>query len=503
MRHIVIPDCQVRPGDDIKYLERIGKYIVELKPDVLVQIGDFADMPSLSSYDVGKKSFEGRRYRADIEAANNAMATLLQPLQDFNKRAIRNKEKQYRPKLVLTLGNHEDRISRAVNNDPKLDGTIGLSDLKYSDYGWDVVPFLQPVVIDDIAYCHYFTTGIAGRPSTSAQAQLAKQHMSCIAGHQQGLQIATGHRADGSRLTSIIAGSCLTPDHKVLTADLQYKPLGDIKVGEKLVSFEEESTSGRSRRYKTGTVLAVKRASKEVFEVRLDSGKVFKVTSDHLWFARTGSKYHWRTTESLRVGTCIPKLLGEWDTKNTYDAGWLAGIYDGEGSLYSRRTTGGNVLQLAVAQKEGLVLNKIKETINTLFGFDSTTDCATGRNVQQLRIKGGAAHCAKVLGSIRPIRLLNKFVPEMLGRINCPDNRNHKVVSIKSIGEQEIVQIAIDEKTMIVEGYGHHNCYEHDEDYLGPQGNKHWRGILVLHEVQNGQFDLMPISLNYLERKYG
>jgi len=216
LRHIVIPDCQVRPGDDTKYLERIGKYIVELKPDVVVQIGDFADMPSLSSYDVGKKSFEGRRYRADIEAANNAMATLLQPLQDFNKRAIRNKEKQYRPKLVLTLGNHEDRISRAVNNDPKLDGTIGLSDLKYSDYGWDVIPFLQPVVIDDVAYCHYFTTGIAGRPSTSAQAQLAKQHMSCIAGHQQGLQIATGHRADGSRLTSIIAGSCYEHDEDYL-----------------------------------------------------------------------------------------------------------------------------------------------------------------------------------------------------------------------------------------------------------------------------------------------
>lgn len=216
MRHIVIPDCQVRPGDDTKYLERIGKYIVELKPDVVVQIGDFADMPSLSSYDVGKKSFEGRRYRADIEAANNAMATLLQPLQDFNKRAIRNKEKQYRPKLVLTLGNHEDRISRAVNNDPKLDGTIGLSDLKYSDFGWDVIPFLQPVVLHDVAYCHYFTTGIAGRPSTSAQAQLAKQHMSCIAGHQQGLQIATGHRADGSRLTSIIAGSCYEHDEDYL-----------------------------------------------------------------------------------------------------------------------------------------------------------------------------------------------------------------------------------------------------------------------------------------------
>lgn len=215
-RHVVIPDCQVRPGDDTRYLERIGRYIVELKPDTVIQIGDFADMPSLSSYDVGKKSFEGRRYRADIEAANKAMEVLLSPLVEYNSRARKNKERLYRPRMVLTLGNHEDRVSRAVNNDPKLDGTIGLQDLKYSDYGWDVIPFLQPVVIDDVAYCHYFTTGIAGRPSTSAQAQLAKQHMSCIAGHQQGLQIATGHRADGSRLTSIIAGSCYEHDEDYL-----------------------------------------------------------------------------------------------------------------------------------------------------------------------------------------------------------------------------------------------------------------------------------------------
>ena len=43
--------------------------------------------------------------------------------------------------------------------------------------------------------------------------------------------------------------------------------------------------------------------------------------------------------------------------------------------------------------------------------------------------------------------------------------------------------------------------YQHDEDYLGPQGD-HWRGILVLNEVARGNFDLMEVSLDYLRRKY-
>ena len=77
MKHLIIPDTQVKPDVDLSYLEWIGQYIVEKQPDVLIQIGDFADMPSLSSYDVGKKSFEGRRYKDDIKAAVEGMDILL------------------------------------------------------------------------------------------------------------------------------------------------------------------------------------------------------------------------------------------------------------------------------------------------------------------------------------------------------------------------------------------------------------------------------------------
>lgn len=208
MRHFVIPDCQVRPGDDLGFLNKIGRYMVEKQPEVIVCCGDFADMPSLSSYDVGKKAFEGRRYNKDIAAAREAMQVLLGPLNVYNANQRRNKKAGYFPRLVLTLGNHEERINRAVNNDAKLEGVLSINDLGYEDFGWEVYPFLEVVIIDGVAYSHYFVTGIAGRPASTANAQLNKQHMSCVAGHQQGYQIATSCRADGTRITSIIAGSC-------------------------------------------------------------------------------------------------------------------------------------------------------------------------------------------------------------------------------------------------------------------------------------------------------
>jgi hypothetical protein len=204
-RMLVLPDNQTRPGDDFSFLMRIGQYAVEKKPAIILCLGDFADMPSLSSYDKGKKSFEGRRYKRDIEAVHEAMSAFLTPIVDYN---AKHPTRPYKPRMVMLLGNHEDRILRACNDDPKLDGVLSIGDLKYADFGWEVHDFLEVVVIEGIAFSHYFTTGQMGRPASSAAAVLNKKHMSCIAGHQQGLQIATGYRGDGTLLTAIIAGSC-------------------------------------------------------------------------------------------------------------------------------------------------------------------------------------------------------------------------------------------------------------------------------------------------------
>lgn len=44
--------------------------------------------------------------------------------------------------------------------------------------------------------------------------------------------------------------------------------------------------------------------------------------------------------------------------------------------------------------------------------------------------------------------------------------------------------------------------YVHDEHYKGPQGNEHWRGCIYKHEVKDGNYDIMELSLNYLVEKW-
>ena len=216
MKILVIPDCQIKAGVPTEHLTWAGKAICEYRPDVIVNLGDFADIPSLSTHDkVGSKYFEGLRYKTDVEVTKEAMKKLLAPLRDLQKSQKETKHKVYKPRMVMLLGNHENRIDRAINNNPTLEGLISTKDLEY-EKDWEVHNFLHPTFINGVGFNHYWPTGAMGRPASSAATIINKLHMSCIAGHQQGKQVAYGKRADGKPITSIIVGSYYLHDESYM-----------------------------------------------------------------------------------------------------------------------------------------------------------------------------------------------------------------------------------------------------------------------------------------------
>lgn len=204
--HLVIPDTQAKADVPTAHLRWIGRYILDRRPDVVVHLGDHWDMPSLSSYDKGKKSMEGRRYLADVEAGNAAFRELNEPLNAHNATKARFKEKQYKPRRVLLRGNHEHRIDRAIECDAQLEGVIGLHQLESP--GWEVVPFLRPVTIDGVVYCHYFQNRGTGKPlGGQALTRLKQLGHTFVQGHQQVLEVATRYVLDQAQW-GIVAGAC-------------------------------------------------------------------------------------------------------------------------------------------------------------------------------------------------------------------------------------------------------------------------------------------------------
>lgn len=195
----VIPDCQVRKGVSIKHLAWAGEYIADKRPDVVVHLGDFADVPSFSIWDApGSLAAEGRRFAQDKEAAWRGMDALMTPIR---------KARGYKPRLELTYGNHEWHIVRQIERDPRWQGTISLKDLRYEEYGWKCHEFLRPVKIAGFYFSHYFPSGKMAKPCGTARKMLSTFHVSCIAGHTQGLDDAVAYKPDGHRIMCFIAGS--------------------------------------------------------------------------------------------------------------------------------------------------------------------------------------------------------------------------------------------------------------------------------------------------------
>jgi hypothetical protein len=187
IRHLFIPDTQCKPDVPLDHLDWAGRAIMEYRPDVIIHTGDHWDLPSLSHWDRNKpQKMEGRRLKDDIAAGNEGMRRLLNPLRAYRKKS--KGKVRYNPRLIFIPGNHEDRLTRQIQFDPyALEGLVSFDLFDLSD--WEVIPYLQPITIDGIAYCHYFYNSRTGKPFGGKVAnKMTKIQHSFTMGHQQGLE---------------------------------------------------------------------------------------------------------------------------------------------------------------------------------------------------------------------------------------------------------------------------------------------------------------------------
>lgn len=201
--HVFIPDTQVKPGVRTEHIAAAARYIASREPNVIVCAGDWWDMPSLSRYEKpGSAYFEGKRYYKDVQAGNEAMNLFQDTLAKYSAPT-------YHPRKVFIMGNHEYRIQRAVDSDPvQLDGVIGFNDLLLGD--WEVIPFLKPITIDGVMYCHYFQNPqslMRSVLSGTVDNRLNKLKQSFTMGHQQTLLWGCQYTAMGKRIIGCVAGA--------------------------------------------------------------------------------------------------------------------------------------------------------------------------------------------------------------------------------------------------------------------------------------------------------
>lgn len=197
---LVIPDSHAHPKHDNERMLWLGRYIMDVRPDIILHIGDMADMPSLSSYDFGTARAWGRFYRADIEATLEHQDLLFQPLSEYNERRRENKKAQWKPIWVYIKGNHEERADRFVSRNPQFIGFVDIDkDLKLDEY-WDYVcPFGEEFFINGMGFTHYYrtATGKAVSGVVPARSMLLKKARSVVQGHNHKFSVFFQDRGHG------------------------------------------------------------------------------------------------------------------------------------------------------------------------------------------------------------------------------------------------------------------------------------------------------------------
>lgn len=280
----------------------------------------------------------------------------------------------------------------------------------------------------------------------------------------------------GSAALTYIASSpfCLAPETPVLTDDLRWVPVSDLAVGDKIVAFDEEIPGGKGsyRAWRQAEVTETSVIQAPRYEITMESGKKIIATAEHMWLTKRVAgmgrgkgrgqrsqsfpqNWCWMKVKDLQPGDAIKALGADpWDTDDTREGGYLAGLFDGEGHLSG---AAGGQSALGFAQNPGLVLDETQRLLAER-GFDFRAAVAASGNVK-MYLTGGYAEIMRFLGTVRPYRLLNKFGDFFYGRRAFSRNSPaiDQVVSVEYKDHGPVVALGTSTSTLIADGLFSHN----------------------------------------------
>jgi len=276
-------------------------------------------------------------------------------------------------------------------------------------------------------------------------------------------------------------GFCLDPSTRILTADLRWVAIKDIKVGKKIISVDEFNNygQGKGRKMKIGIVEDAVRLKRQSYKITFDDGREVICTGKHPWLSRKArTQYKWRSIEGredfkgkLTVGTKVRWITKPWDDGN-FEDGWFGGILDGEGSMRHCKNHSNGI---SVSQRKGLVWDKMidyckREGYHYEVREDKRKSKLGKDSVFSIRF-GRMDEIFKLIGKTRPSRFLgNRFWKgrELPGKKTSIGQS--KIIKIKKMGVREMIDLQTSVGTYIAEGFVSHNttnaCIDGLDDVL-------------------------------------
>lgn len=242
---------------------------------------------------------------------------------------------------------------------------------------------------------------------------------------------------------------CFPPDAPVWMGDYSFKPIAEVKVGDYVIGWKQnrikrgggETTQGKQTLCRAKVLETFKRES-EIVKVTFASGRVVYCTPDHKWLSfQHNSKYPYTVAAPGRTLCHVVDLPIKLPNNLLHTAGWLGGIFDGEG-------TGTRISQCAIHNPE--VCKRIEDSLTALeipFTYSQKAD--------SFYITEGRKGLLKFLFATRPTKI-NKHVDKsvLVSDFRTPD----KVVSVEPYSKGEVRCIRTETGNFVAYGYATKNC---------------------------------------------
>jgi hypothetical protein len=259
---------------------------------------------------------------------------------------------------------------------------------------------------------------------------------------------------------------CTPAETPIWMADLSFRKIGDVEVGDAVIGWtrrtwdlgraallgrrDMKARSLRSmNRLCVSEVLHVSRRRAPVVDLQMASGRRLRCTPDHFWlnaaYSPSSKSSEWITPAKgrhlLRVIDTPPQVPQE----HLRLAGWLGGIYDGEGSRAYVAS------QCRVRNPE--VYAAIEQALDVL-GIPHTLP-ETGRTVRLFCLVGGRQGYLNFLAIAQPIKR-QYLVDRIMGSSRF--GRRDTVVAVSAPVDAEVFSLTTSTGNYVAWGFASKNC---------------------------------------------
>lgn len=208
---LVIGDPHSSPDSSNDRFVALGKLILDIKPDVVVQIGDFLNLDSISFHERGNAIFRANHpLSSDIAAGKDAYNKMMTPIREYNKKKAAQHKKLYTPRLLWHIGNHEDRVVRYLLDKPEFVGMFpDVSMVGVEADGWEIIPYKYYSYVKGVAFTHVPMNKRENQPLRGeyvAKKVLEGQTQTTVFGHTHRLLVhdMSRHSENGKQLIQAI-----------------------------------------------------------------------------------------------------------------------------------------------------------------------------------------------------------------------------------------------------------------------------------------------------------